>query len=58
MLSRIAGEIARYFLPIPLSVQRRFPELENRHVDFLKTGYHQSHEQKQPPDGTDTGVAE
>ncbi|WP_251301545.1 terminase small subunit, partial [Escherichia coli] len=21
---------------IPLSVQRRFPELENRHVDFLK----------------------
>ncbi|WP_257280778.1 terminase small subunit, partial [Escherichia coli] len=20
----------------PLSVQRRFPELENRHVDFLK----------------------
>ena len=23
-------------LRIPLSVQRRFPELENRHVDFLK----------------------
>ncbi|WP_460413812.1 terminase small subunit, partial [Staphylococcus aureus] len=21
---------------LPLSVQRRFPELENRHVDFLK----------------------
>ncbi|EHT3129697.1 DNA-packaging protein [Escherichia coli] len=32
VLSRIAGEIAS----ILESVQRRFPELENRHVDFLK----------------------
>ena len=24
------------FYSFPLSVQRRFPELENRHVDFLK----------------------
>ena len=35
-LSRIAGEIASILDGIPLSVQRRFPELENRHVDFLK----------------------
>ncbi|MBS9205018.1 DNA-packaging protein, partial [Escherichia coli] len=30
------GEIASILDGIPLSVQRRFPELENRHVDFLK----------------------
>ncbi|WP_434087168.1 terminase small subunit [Escherichia coli] len=36
VLSRIAGEIASILDGIPLSVQRRFPELENRHVDFLK----------------------
>ncbi|GHL50004.1 hypothetical protein ECZU29_48540 [Escherichia coli] len=35
VLSRIAGEIASILDGIPLS-QRRFPELENRHVDFLK----------------------
>ncbi len=35
-VSRIAGEIASILDGIPLSVQRRFPELENRHVDFLK----------------------
>uniref|UniRef100_UPI00203CA6E0 terminase small subunit n=1 Tax=Escherichia coli TaxID=562 RepID=UPI00203CA6E0 len=31
-----SGEIASILDGIPLSVQRRFPELENRHVDFLK----------------------
>ncbi|EDP2105243.1 TPA: DNA-packaging protein, partial [Escherichia coli] len=36
VLSRIAGEIASILDGLPLSVQRRFPELENRHVDFLK----------------------
>ena len=36
VLSRIAGEIASILDGIPLSVQRRFPELENRHLDFLK----------------------
>ena len=36
VLSRMAGEIASIFDGIPLSVQRRFPELENRHIDFLK----------------------
>lgn len=36
VLSRIAGEIASILDGIPLSVQRRFPELENRHIDFLK----------------------
>nr|WP_251841528.1 terminase small subunit [Escherichia coli] len=30
------GEIASILGRIPLSVQRRFPEMENRHVDFLK----------------------
>ncbi|WP_345809082.1 terminase small subunit [Escherichia coli] len=32
----IARARARILDGIPLSVQRRFPELENRHVDFLK----------------------
>ena len=36
VLSRVAGEIASILDGIPLSVQRRFPELENRHIDFLK----------------------
>lgn len=36
VLSRTAGEIASILDGIPLSVQRRFPELENRHIDFLK----------------------
>ena len=36
VLSRIAGEIASILDGLPLSVQRRFPGLENRHVDFLK----------------------
>lgn len=36
VLSRIAGEISGILDGIPLSVQRRFPELENRHIDFLK----------------------
>lgn len=36
VLSQIAGEIASILDGIPLSVQRRFPELENRHVDSLK----------------------
>ncbi|MDF3680781.1 terminase small subunit, partial [Enterobacter hormaechei] len=36
VLSRVAGEIASNLDGIPLSVQRRFPELENRHIDFLK----------------------
>lgn len=36
VLSRIAGEIASILDGVPLSVQRRFPELESRHVDFLK----------------------
>ncbi len=36
VLSRMAGEIASILDGIPLSVQRRFPELENRHIDFLK----------------------
>ncbi len=36
VLSRIAGEIASILDGIPLSVQRRFPELDNRHIDFLK----------------------
>ncbi|VEA68474.1 Phage DNA packaging protein Nu1 [Serratia rubidaea] len=36
VLSRIAGEIAGIIDGIPLSMQRRFPELENRHIEFLK----------------------
>ncbi len=36
MLSRIAGEIASIMDSIPLSVSRRFPELENRHIDFIR----------------------
>ncbi|MBU4683275.1 MULTISPECIES: terminase small subunit [Cedecea] len=36
VLSRVAGEIASILDGVPLSVQRRFPELENRHIDFLK----------------------
>lgn len=38
VLSKMAGEIASILDGIPLSVQRRFPDLENRHIDFLKTG--------------------
>ncbi|BDH46400.1 protein convertase [Salmonella enterica subsp. enterica serovar Choleraesuis] len=37
VLSKVAGEIAGILDGIPLSVQRRFPELENRHIDYLKT---------------------
>ncbi|KAB8312299.1 DNA-packaging protein [Erwinia endophytica] len=36
VLSRIAGEIAAILDGIPLSLQRRFPELEHRHIEFLK----------------------
>lgn len=36
VLSRVSGEIASILDGIPLSVQRRFPELDNRHIDFLK----------------------
>lgn len=36
VLSRMAGEVASILDGVPLSVQRRFPELENRHIDFLK----------------------
>ncbi len=36
VLSRIAREISSILDGIPLSVQRRFPELDNRHIDFLK----------------------
>ncbi|HBL4917238.1 TPA: terminase small subunit [Enterobacter hormaechei] len=36
VLSRIAGEIASIMDSIPLSVSRRFPELENRHIDFIR----------------------
>lgn len=36
VLSKVAGEIASILDGIPLSMQRRFPELENRHVEFLK----------------------
>lgn len=32
----MAGEVASILDGVPLSVQRRFPELENRHIDFLK----------------------
>ncbi|HBV8468049.1 TPA: terminase small subunit, partial [Citrobacter freundii] len=33
VLSRMAGEVASILDGVPLSVQRRFPELENRHID-------------------------
>lgn len=36
VLSAIAGEIASIMDSIPLSVSRRFPELEKRHVDFIR----------------------
>lgn len=36
VLSRVAAEIAGILDGIPLSMQRRFPELENRHIEFLK----------------------
>lgn len=36
VLSRVAAEIAGILDSIPLSMQRRFPELENRHIEFLK----------------------
>lgn len=36
VLSRIAAEISSILDGIPLSMQRRFPELENRHIEFLK----------------------
>lgn len=36
VLSRIVGEIVSIFDGFFLSVQRRFSELENRYVDFLK----------------------
>lgn len=36
VLSKLAGELAGILDGIPLSVQRRFPELESRHIDFLK----------------------
>lgn len=36
VLSKVAGEIAGILDGIPLSMQRRFPELENRHIEFLK----------------------
>ncbi|WP_407201000.1 terminase small subunit [Citrobacter freundii] len=39
VLSRMAGEVASILDGVPLSVQRRFPELENRHIDFSK-GHH------------------
>lgn len=36
VLSRVAAEIAGILDGIPLAMQRRFPELENRHIEFLK----------------------
>ncbi|HEI8778691.1 terminase small subunit [Enterobacter kobei] len=36
VLSRVAAEISSILDGIPLSMQRRFPELENRHIEFLK----------------------
>lgn len=36
VLSRVTAEIAGILDGIPLSMQRRFPELENRHIEFLK----------------------
>jgi len=36
VLSRVAGEIAGILDGIPLSMQRRFPEMETRHIEFLK----------------------
>lgn len=36
VLSRIAAEIAGILDGIPLTLQRRFPELETRHIEFLR----------------------
>lgn len=36
ILARMAGEIAGILDGIPLSMQRRFPDLEGRHIEFLK----------------------
>lgn len=36
VLSKMAAEISSIFDGIPLSIQRQFPELENRHIEFLK----------------------
>ncbi|MEC5321177.1 terminase small subunit [Brenneria populi subsp. brevivirga] len=36
VLSRVAAEISSIMDGIPLSMQRRFPELESRHIAFLK----------------------
>lgn len=36
VLSRTAGEIASILDGIPLSVRRQFPELDNRHIDYIK----------------------
>ena len=36
VLSKIAAEISSILDGIPLSIQRQFPELENRHIEFLK----------------------
>lgn len=36
VLSKLSAEIASLLDGIPLSIQRRFPELENRHIEFLK----------------------
>lgn len=36
LLSRVSGEMAAIFDTIPLSMQRRFPELDKRHIEFLK----------------------
>lgn len=36
VLSRVAAEISSILDGIPLSMQRRCPELENRHIEFLK----------------------
>jgi phage terminase Nu1 subunit (DNA packaging protein) len=36
VLSKVSAEISSILDGIPLSMQRRFPELENRHIEFLK----------------------
>lgn len=36
VLARLAGEIAGILDGVPLSMQRRFPDLESRHIEFLK----------------------
>lgn len=37
VLSKIAAEISSIMDSVPLSMRRRFPELETRHIEYLKS---------------------